>query len=362
MSTAPHCAHWIARKQRFCSSTVTQTGEVYCSQHTPEALSEARARSAANSAACSIHENVLPQLKYRRLESQHRANRATLPLPDVAWRSPPLPVHLDVGCARGRWVLNLACDQHAPGCRADHVGVEIRADIAQAANELAEQRGVAARVRYAACDMAVESPERRALFAALSSQLAVVSILFPDPYRKPPRGRTLTRSLARAIAAALQPGGVVFVASDKELVGQDMRAVLEDVTADGDDGSTVPCFARVNSDSAAAARLAAALGHAPKDDAGSSGGGDGGGNASASIAPEPSSDGWLGRNVWGKPTEREVCCEQPDRHGAPRSVFRALYLRVPTRPPRADSEAGDFRPRDAETGAAPTRHDTTDRP
>ena len=44
MSTAPHCAHWIARKQRFCSSTVTQTGEVYCSQHTPEALSEARAR------------------------------------------------------------------------------------------------------------------------------------------------------------------------------------------------------------------------------------------------------------------------------------------------------------------------------
>ena len=38
---------------------------------------------------------------------------------------------------------------------------------------------------------------------------------------------------------------------------------------------------------------------------------------------------WLGRNVFGRPTERERVCEQPDRHGALREVRRALFVRLP---------------------------------
>lgn len=355
------CEHWIARKERFCSSTVVQAGERFCSQHTPEALAAARARSAAAAAAGQVSEQgaieqgatELPDVrlhrkKYRRLESQHRAGRVVVLPTQWSWQDPSLPVHLDIGCARGRFSLELACEKNGLGREANHVGVEIRADLVEAAEAYAVTRGAEGRVRYAALDMSEASDARAALFSALG-ELAVVSVLFPDPYRHP-RGRTLSSSLAEAIAGALPRGGVVFVASDKEHVATDMCQVLDDVRA----------FERVAGDDAARGALLHALRHL--EGAASALVSEDGAESLRTTEPpevregvstldqslrdqapglvgdELSSDKvevregedtrWLGRNVWGRPTEREMCCEQPDRHGALRSVHRALYVRL----------------------------------
>ena len=413
-SAASHCEHYIVRKQRYCSSIVVQAGERFCSQHNPEALVEARARSAAAAAAAaaaggagsgsgsgaaavvaiSNMNDGASRKRYRRLESQHLASRShpadDMVLEPWAWCDASLPVHIDIGCARGRWLLGLT-SSGGVGRLANHVGVEIRADLVEKANAQAEQIGVAGALRYVALDARVESRCRDvSLFRSLAPRLAACSVLFPDPYKPgDTRGRTLTPSLAAAIATHLRPGGVLFVASDKPHVVLDMTCVIEATTSgvgssggdrrgdsgDGigtihdDDGGderqanfqvggeseqfddsggsiggggssrggcgrdrsgdgnskTRSCFARITSDAAALEALTRAL----------SGDARGIPTQGHTLPPTHSDDShpWLGRNVWGRTTEREAYCEQPDRHGELRTVRRALYVRLDTPPP-----------------------------
>ena len=93
---------------------------------------------------------------------------------------------------------------------ANHVGVEIRSGLVDAANRVATERGVdrsAFQVRHG-------QAARGALLASVAPRLAAVSILFPDPWHcSPERGRTY-RPMARALADALLSGGVVFLSSD----------------------------------------------------------------------------------------------------------------------------------------------------
>jgi tRNA G46 methylase TrmB len=352
------CAHWIERRQRYCTSVVVQGGDTYCSQHTPEALAAARARSAASAAAENAGDRR--ERKYRRLESQHLASRVLTsadigPVTLPSWAA-YAPVHLDIGCARGRWLLDLGtqrcaakrgdghagigavdCDLAAPHL-ANHVGVEIRQDLVEEANAAVASQGLGECVSFVAADMARDSLRRQELFRAVGGGLRVVSICFPDPY--PPkwrgeRGRTLTFGLVVDMHAALPPGGVVYVASDKENVAIDMCALLESVVrgADGTLSCMEPdtsdavhdhrCFDRVCGDAAAQNALVAALRQPVSPTSTTLG------LAQCSAADNTPADAspWLKRNIWGKPTEREVSCERQDAKGEWRTVRRALFVR-----------------------------------
>ena len=201
---------------------VNQTGEQFCSQHTPEALALARERSYAA-------KDVVPsapdagQRRYRRLESTHLNSRvvaqrvegtssaaprapeasdaspAAVTLP--SWTYPQAPVHLDIGCARGRWVLELGLEppEALSQFHVNHVAVEIRADLVADANRVAAEQGIyGTTVAYVAVDMANDTAHRQALLATLAPTLRVASVCFPDPYppkRREERGRTLTRQV-----------------------------------------------------------------------------------------------------------------------------------------------------------------------
>lgn len=201
---------------------VIQTGEQFCSQHTPEALALARERSYAA-------KDVVPsapdagQRRYRRLESTHLNSRvvaqrvegtsSAAPRAPVAsdaspgavtlpsWTYPQAPVHLDIGCARGRWVLELGLEppEALSQLHVNHVAVEIRADLVADANRVAAEQGVyGTTAAYVAVDMANDTAHRRALLATLAPTLRVASVCFPDPYppkRRDERGRTLTRQV-----------------------------------------------------------------------------------------------------------------------------------------------------------------------
>lgn len=220
-----------------------------------------------------------------------------------------------------------------------------------------------------------------------------------------------TLQLALDLYEALPAGGVVFVASDKVHVAEDMCTLLEGLHAPSSTGTggrvgtggagdfeglhascstgsgaardvegaeERRCFRRVSGDAAAdtalrhalcfgadvtkpltnpesdahetkpregTAQAAATIRHAdPSIPIAASGAGAGGvgrggigepaGHDGPGLAPDMAPDMvldgvWLGRNVFGRPTERERVCEQPDRHGALREVRRALFVRLP---------------------------------
>lgn len=214
------CEHWIARKERCCTSTVTQAGHRFCSLHTPEALARARERSleaaareqsvdAANADSKGGRSTGAPRRNYRRLESQHLASRAAPGEPaPLQWEDSSCPVHLDIGSARGRWLLEIASERRTRAV--NHVGCEIRGDLVAQANDAAREAGLSGRLAFAHADMAGATPSRRGVFARVAGQLACVSVMFPDPWPescaregKLEAKRTLTSSLAAEIASSV---------------------------------------------------------------------------------------------------------------------------------------------------------------
>lgn len=133
------------------------------------------------------------------------------------YQEPSLPLHLDIGCARGRFPLRMA--QKHPDW--NFLGVEIRQPLVLEANENRDRLGLQ-NLHYLFGNINVE-PEY--FFAALPPTLQRVTIQFPDPWFKQRHNkrRVAQPELVAAIAKALPPGGEVFLQSDVAVVAEDMR-------------------------------------------------------------------------------------------------------------------------------------------
>ena len=145
-----------------------------------------------------------------------------LPQPDLLFSRPEQPIHLDIGCARGRCVLGLA--EQAPDW--NHLGVEIRRPLVTAADRdaLTSEDGNV-RILFCNANISLEG-----WMAALpSDRLQRVSIQFPDPWfkRRHRKRRVLQPALVLAIAGALQPGRELFLQSDVLDVIEPMVALTE---------------------------------------------------------------------------------------------------------------------------------------
>ena len=132
-----------------------------------------------------------------------------LPSPQELFDDPQRPIHLDIGCARGRFLLALA--QQEP--ERNHLGVEIRRALVQAAEADRIALGLGnLRVLFCNANVSLE-----AWLAALPvGLLSRVTIQFPDPWfkKKHHKRRVLQPELLLAIAGALPPGGELFLQSD----------------------------------------------------------------------------------------------------------------------------------------------------
>ena len=145
-----------------------------------------------------------------------------LPAPADLFADPSQPIHLDIGCARGRFLLALAPQQ--PGV--NHLGVEIRRALVQAA-EADRQAQALENLHFLFCNANVSL---QAWLAALpAGQLELVSIQFPDPWfkKKHHKRRVLQPGLLLVIAAALAPGKRLFLQSDVPAVIDPMVALTE---------------------------------------------------------------------------------------------------------------------------------------
>jgi tRNA (guanine-N7-)-methyltransferase len=162
-----------------------------------------------------VRQHVNPLSRYHQLPRP-------LPPPAELFAAPGLPLHLDIGSARGRFLLAMA-ELH-PG--RNHLGLEIRRPLV----ELAEADRLAAErtnLHYLFANVNVSLP---AWLAALEPGLLhLVTLHFPDPWfkLKHHKRRVLQPELLAALAAALPPGGELFLQSDVPAVIEPQVALVE---------------------------------------------------------------------------------------------------------------------------------------
>jgi tRNA (guanine-N7-)-methyltransferase len=156
-----------------------------------------------------------------------------LPSPTELFADPSLPLHLDIGAARGRFLLAMA--ERCP--ERNHLGIEIRRPLVVAAEADRQAAGLT-NLCYLFANASLNLVEW--LQDLPPGLLQLVTLQFPDPWFKSRhhKRRVLQPALLRALALALPPGGTLLMQSDVLAVITPMVAQVE---ASG-------CFGRPASD------------------------------------------------------------------------------------------------------------------
>ena len=157
-----------------------------------------------------VHQHVNPLSPYYRQEPK------PVDLVEV-FADPRLPLHLDIGCARGRFLLKMAAEQ--PGW--NYLGVEIREPLVDEANRLAKEAGLE-NLHYVFCNAMLWLD--RLLSSVPDKILQTVTIQFPDPWfkNKHAKRRMVNRELVDMISKHLASEAEVFVQTDISRLADEM--------------------------------------------------------------------------------------------------------------------------------------------
>ncbi len=161
-----------------------------------------------------VHQHVNPLSPYYRQEPK--------PVdPASVFADATLPLHLDIGCARGRFILRMA--EAEPGW--NFLGVEIREPLVTEANEIATEVGLK-NLYYEFCNAMIWLD--RLLADIPAGVLQTVTIQFPDPWfkKKHAKRRMVNAELVEAVCAKLAGGGRIFVQTDIESLAKEMFALF----------------------------------------------------------------------------------------------------------------------------------------
>lgn len=127
------------------------------------------------------------------------------------------PLHLDIGCGRGRFLWQMAQLE----TEWNFLGLEIREPLVIEANSWRDAQGLT-NLHYLFCNANISLAQ---ILASLPERvLQRVSILFPDPWFKNrhQRRRVVQPKLVENLANYLTVGGKVFLHSDVEEVAREM--------------------------------------------------------------------------------------------------------------------------------------------
>lgn len=128
------------------------------------------------------------------------------------------PLHLDIGCARGRFLLQMA--QLHP--QTNFLGLEIRKPLVDEANEDRDRLNLT-NLHFLFCNINISyTPLLQSLQRGV---LKWITIQFPDPWFKQRhmKRRVVQPELVDALATYLIEEGIIFVQSDVESVAIEMR-------------------------------------------------------------------------------------------------------------------------------------------
>jgi len=139
---------------------------------------------------------------------------------------PELPLHLDVGCARGRFVLKMA--QIEPNC--NYIGVEIREPLVEEANRIASEKNLE-NLHYEFCNAMIALD--KLLENLPENLLQTVTIQFPDPWfkKKHAKRRMVNQELVETVVNHLAENGKIFVQTDIEFLAEEMFGLFRKNTS-----------------------------------------------------------------------------------------------------------------------------------
>ena len=126
-------------------------------------------------------------------------------------------LHLDIGSARGRFLLGMA--QAVPDY--NYLGVEIREPLVDEANLIRDDHTLD-NLHYSFCNAMLWL--ERLLDDIPEGRLQVVTIQFPDPWFKNrhAKRRMVNAELVEAVVKKLATGGKIFVQTDIEFLADEM--------------------------------------------------------------------------------------------------------------------------------------------
>lgn len=142
--------------------------------------------------------------------------------PSALFKEPALPLHVDIGCARGLFCLEAAEANN----RTNFLGLEIRQQLVEAAQSDVQQFGMT-NVNFISCN-ANTNFEHLLQRATPYQPLGSVSIQFPDPWWKArhKKRRVVQPQLVASIAQHLPEGGWLFIQTDVLELAEDMRETI----------------------------------------------------------------------------------------------------------------------------------------
>jgi tRNA (guanine-N7-)-methyltransferase len=128
-----------------------------------------------------------------------------------------LPLHLDIGCARGRFILKMAEFDKTQ----NFLGVEIREPLVTEANRIAQEANLT-NLHYEFCNAMNEFG--KLLENLPANILQAVTIQFPDPWfkKKHAKRRMVNTELVETVVNHLADNGKIFVQTDIEFLADEM--------------------------------------------------------------------------------------------------------------------------------------------
>ena len=132
------------------------------------------------------------------------------------------PLLLDLGCARGRYLLRMASARP----EWNYLGVEIREPLVSEANQIADDYGLT-NLHYAFCNAMLWLD--RLLEGIPAGILQAVTIQFPDPWfkKRHAKRRMVNEEVVQTIARHLAPGGQVFIQTDIESLAAEIAELFD---------------------------------------------------------------------------------------------------------------------------------------
>jgi tRNA (guanine-N7-)-methyltransferase len=133
------------------------------------------------------------------------------------FENPNLPVHLDIGSARGRFLLSMAeLDKNT-----NFIGLEIRRVLVDEANRIAKERNLK-NLHYEFTNVLVSLKDLLRDFP--EGILQTVTINFPDPWfkKKHAKRRMINSQTVPIIASHLAKNGKIFVQTDVDFLAEEI--------------------------------------------------------------------------------------------------------------------------------------------
>ncbi len=161
-----------------------------------------------------VHQHVNPLAPY------YRFTPPSLELAQI-FAAPQQKIHLDVGCARGRFILNMAELEPAT----NFLGVEIREPLVIEANKIVAERNLG-NLHYEFCNAMIALD--KLIEKIPNALLQTVTVQFPDPWfkKKHAKRRMVNDELVKMIVEKLAEGGQIFVQTDIEFLAEEMFALF----------------------------------------------------------------------------------------------------------------------------------------